>query len=94
MAGADGRRAERVTIAFQSSELARIRELAADLGLSVEEFVRRSALGRLLPTFDLLADELIASAGRAHASLDSALAKVAESEARIRAMERQSCGTR
>lgn len=87
MPARSGRRSERMAIAFRPSELARIKVLAARLGLGVEEFVRRSALGRLPPMFDSLADELMDSAARAHASLDTALAKIAESEARLRAMD-------
>lgn len=81
------RMSERMVTMLRPSELAKIKRAAARVSLNTSDYVRQSALGQLPPSFDHLADELIASSARAHTSLDTALAKIAASEARIKKLE-------
>ena len=77
---------ERLVTLVKPSELAQIKQRARRVNLNTSEYMRKSALGDLPLAFDLLADELVASAKRAHKGLDAALAAILASEARLDAL--------
>lgn len=81
------RMTDRLIALVKPSELAQIKARARELNLNTSEYVRRAALGELPPVFDHLADELLASARHAHATADRVLEEIAESEARLEALE-------
>lgn len=78
----------RVVVLMPPNEKERITAAARRAGISVGEFMRRSAAGRMSdgdleaalerrrPDLELLLDELEASSERAHAALDSALSVI------------------
>jgi hypothetical protein len=80
---------ERLVTLVKPSELEQIKQRAKRVNLNTSEYMRKSALGDLPLAFDLLADELAASAERAHKGLDNALAAIQASEARLDAMAAQ-----
>ena len=87
----------RVVVLMPPDEKARITVAARRAGISVGEFMRRSAAGRISdgdletaleqrrPELELVLDELEASSERAHAALDSALAVIDSLQHRNRA---------
>ncbi|PPT91397.1 hypothetical protein XthCFBP4691_07640 [Xanthomonas theicola] len=78
---------ERLVTMVKPSELEQIKKRAQRVNLNTSDYMRKSALGDLPPAFDLLAEELAASAARAHKAIDASLEAIKASEARLDALE-------
>ncbi len=89
MASLPERMTERMVTLVKPSELAQIKQRAKRMNLNTSDYVRQSVLGDLPPAYAPLADELVASAQRAHQGIDAALDAIEASEARLVALEAQ-----